>query len=84
MTMFRFLMLGGAVAVASMLHAAPAQAQPICQSALVTGLIYQPVGPQCAPYSGYTTCDTQDLYVGTLAFVSVTVCVPSVLGVPGQ
>jgi hypothetical protein len=84
MTTFRFLILGGAVAVASVLHAAPAQAQPLCQSALVTGLIYQPVGPQCTPYGGGTTCDTQNLSVGTLAFVSVTVCVPSVLGVPGQ
>jgi hypothetical protein len=78
--MLRLLTLAGAIAVASLLQAAPAEAAPLCQSALLTGLIYQPVGPQCVPYSGGTTCTTQHVTVGTLAELYATACVPSVLG----
>jgi hypothetical protein len=72
----RFLILCGAVGVASVLLAAPAEASPVCQQATVSGLIYQPVGPYCAPWTGTTTCDTQVLTVGSLVTAEATVCVP--------
>jgi hypothetical protein len=72
----RSLILCGAVGVASLLHAAPAEASPVCQQASVSGLIYQPVGPYCLPWSGTTTCNIDHYYVGTLISVETTTCVP--------
>jgi hypothetical protein len=83
--MLRSLILCGAVGAASvLLQAAPAEATPVCQQAALSGLIYQPVGPYCVPWSGTTTCDTQHATVGSFVTAEATVCVPSILGLPRQ
>jgi hypothetical protein len=72
----RSLILCGAVGVASLLHAAPAEATPVCQQATVSGLIYEAVGPHCVPWTGTTTCNIDHYFVGTLLNVEVTSCIP--------
>jgi hypothetical protein len=84
--MVRFLVLGAAVALASVgLQCATvgtaSATETVCQTAVVGAPVQEPPLQSCLPSPTEPTCDTTGIHQSTID-VTVTVCVPSVLTGP--
>jgi hypothetical protein len=76
------LFFAGAIALGSagmvVLTAAPASAEPVCNSEGVTGVVGNyAVGPICVPYPLATDCNSTTINGGIFVVVTENTCVPA-------